>query len=122
MHSSLAKLRYANYMSIHAELNANNWEEAYASVLEVFDGLKNEAVPMEELSMLRRYIKGNLLQSLDGAFAFASYLMNSILYDLDMDRVNSYIQFLDRVDPDEIMATANKYLHEDRFCKIVAGV
>lgn len=122
VHSHLAKLRYANYFGIHAELNADSWEEAYSSIVDVFSELKKDVIPDEELDMVRRYIKGNLMQSLDGAFAFSSYLRNSLVYDLDQNRINKYIHYLDNVKGEDLRALANKYLKEDQFCKIVAGV
>lgn len=122
VHSHLAKLRFANYFSIHAELNADSWEEAYSSIIDVFNDLKRDVLPDEELDMVRRYLKGNLLQSLDGAFAYSSYLRNSLIYNLDQNRVNAYIQYLDNVSGEELRSLANTYLNEDRFCKVVAGV
>lgn len=122
IHSHISILKEASFLSIHAELNASNWEEAYTSVLEVFDDLKKNPISAQELNMVRKYIKGSLLQSLDGAFAFSTYLRNTLIYDLDQNRVNQYINYLDNVDSAEIMRLADQYLQEKSFYKIVAGV
>lgn len=122
IHSHITKLKEASFLSIHAELNAANWEEAYQSVLDVFDDLKNKPIPQQELDMVRKYIKGNLLQSIDGAFAFSGYLKNTILFDMSINRVNTYIQYLNNVKPEELMRLAKQYLLENSFYKIVAGV
>lgn len=122
VHSHITKLKRATFLSIHAELNAENWEEAYASIIEVFDGLKKEAVSNDELEMVRRYIKGSLLQSLDGAFENSSYLKNSLVYGLNAKRVNQYINYLDQIKPQDLIRIAEQYLQEKDFYKIVAGV
>lgn len=122
IHSHITKLKKANYLSIHAELNASNWKEAYSSVLEVFDDLKTNPVSDMELEMVRKYIKGRLLHSVDGAFSFSNYIRNSIAYGLDDNRINAYLHFLDNTDSAEIMRLAKQYLQENSFYKIVAGV
>lgn len=122
IHSSINKLKEASFLSIHAELNAANWEEAYSSVLDVFNDLKENPIPAQELNMVRKYIKGSLLQSIDGAFSYSTYLRNAIVYDMDINRVNEYIHFLDNVDSIELMNLAEQYLQENSFYKIVAGV
>jgi predicted Zn-dependent peptidase len=122
IHSHITNLAHANFLSIHAELNASNWEEAYQSVIEIFDDLKNKPIPQEEMDMVRKYIKGSLLQSIDGALAYSSYLRNTLVFDLEVNRVNEYIHFLDSVQANELMRLAKYYLNEKSFYKIVAGV
>jgi len=122
IHSHITRLKEANFLSIHAELNALNWKEAYASVLEVFEDLKTNRISTKELEMVRKYIKGRLLQSVDGAFSFSNYVRNSVVFGMKDDRINNYLQFLDNVDPEEIMRLAKQYLEEKSFYKIVAGV
>lgn len=122
IHSHITKLRFANFLSIHAELNADNWKEAYTSVLEIFEDLKNNPIPQQELDMVRRYIKGNLLQSVDGALSYSTYIRNTLVLDLNNDRINTYINYLDTADPHVLMSLAKQYLNEKSFFKIVAGV
>jgi predicted Zn-dependent peptidase len=122
IHSQITTLKKASFLSIHAELNAANWKEAYEAVLVIFEELKSTPISQRELDMVRRYIKGNLLQSVDGAFAFSSYLKNSIVFGLDQNRINQYISFLDSLRADQLMQLATQYLNEKSFYKIVAGV
>lgn len=122
VHGHITHLKHADYLSIHAELNAANWEEAYDSILDVFNDLKSNLIDASELEMVRRYIKGNLLQSLDGAFLFSTYLRNSLIYSMEDDRVNQYINYLDKVHPDDLIKLSEQYLNENNFYKIVAGV
>lgn len=122
VHGHLTNLKHAGFISIHTELNASNWEEAYSAIIDVFNDVKSNSINDSELEMVRRYIKGSLLQSLDGAFSYSSYLRNSLVYSLDENRVNHFINYLDKVEPKDLVRLAEQYLNEKDFYKIVAGV
>jgi predicted Zn-dependent peptidase len=122
VHGHITKLKHAAFLGIHAELNAANWEEAYDAIIEVFNDLKVNEIGTNELEMVRRYIKGNLLQSIDGAFSFSSYLRNTIIYSMDVNRLNLYINYLDSMQVGELNQLAKQYLDENSFYKIVAGI
>jgi zinc protease len=122
VHSYITHFKNSSYFSIHSELNRDNWEEAYAETLSVFDDLKTNLVEKEELEMVVRYIKGNLLQSFDGPFAQSNYLMTSLMLGLDKNRAHLYFDYLDHVTPEEIRVSAQNYLNENSFYKVVAGV
>lgn len=122
VHGHLRRLKYASFLTIYAELNASNWEEAYEAIIDVFNDLKNTLISDTELEMVRRYIKGSLLQSIDGAFQFSTYHKNTIVYNLKEDRINKYIQYLDQVKAPELKRLAQQYLIEKDFIKIIAGV
>ena len=72
--------------------------------------------------MVVRYIKGSLLQSVDGPFAQSNYLLTSLMFGLDKNRVHRYFDYLDQVKPEEINTAAQNYLDENTFYKVVAGV
>jgi predicted Zn-dependent peptidase len=122
VHAHLTKLRRASVLMIHSELNADNWEEAYRAIIEVINDLKQKVISNEELEMVRRYIKGSLLHSIDGAFAYSNYHRNTLMYHLETDRINRYIHYLDKVSSVELKNLAEQYLIENNFYKIVAGV
>ena len=122
VHSYITHLKNSSFLSIHSELNRDNWEEAYAETLTVFNDLKTTLVAKEELEMVVRYIKGSLLQSFDGPFAQSNYLLTSLMFGVDKYRAHRYFDYLDQVKPEQIKALAQNYLDENSFYKIVAGV
>ena len=122
VHSYISHVKESSFLSIHSELNRDNWEEAYAETVSVFNDLKTTLVSKEELEMVVRYIKGSLLQSFDGPFAQSNYLLTSLMLGLNKNRAHRYFDYLDRVKPDEIKTAAQNYLDENSFYKIVAGV
>jgi len=122
VHSYITHLKNSSFLSIHSELNRDNWEEAYAETLLVFNDLKTTLVGKEELEMVVRYIKGSLLQSFDGPFAQSNYLLTSLMLGLDKNRAHRYFDYLNGVKPEEIKIAAQNYLDENSFYKIVAGV
>lgn len=122
VHSYITQLKNSSFLSIHSELNRDNWEEAYAETISIFNDLKTTLVEKEELEMVVRYTKGSLLQSFDGPFAQSNYLLNSLMLGLDNNRAHRYFDYLDQVKPEQIKAIAQNYLDENSFYKVVAGV
>jgi len=122
VHAYITQLKNSAFFNIHSELNRDNRDEAYEATLSVFEGLQSKLVEKEELEMVVRYIKGSLLQSFDGPFAQSNYLLTSQVLGLDQNRAHRYFDFLNIVKPEEIMATAQNYLNENSFYKIIAGV
>jgi len=122
VHSSLVHLKKADYLSIHAQLNSENREQAYDSTLEVFNQLKTRKIGTEEFEMVKRYLKGQLLKSLDGPFSQSDYLHGTLMLNLDENRAQHYFEFLERVKPMEIKRIAQNYLNENSLYKIMAGV
>ena len=121
VHAFITHLKHSSFLSIHSELNRDNRDEAYEAILSVFENLKSQPVNKEEIEMVIRYTKGSLLQSFDGPFAQSNYLLTSRILGLDQNRAHHYFDFLNRVTPEEITVTAQNYLNEDTFYKIIAG-
>lgn len=122
VHAFITQLKNSSFFTIHSELNRANRNEAYDATLSVFEELKTELIKIEELEMVIRYIKGNLLQAFDGAFAQSNYLLTSQTLKLDPNRAHRYFDFLNKATPEKIMLTAQNYLDESTFYKIMAGV
>ena len=122
VHSYITHFKDSSFLSIHTELNRDNWEEAYLETLLVFNDLKTTLVEKEELEMVVRYIKGSLLQSFDGPFAQSNYLLTSLMLGLNNNRAHRYFDYLNQVKPEQIKALAQNYLDENSFYKVVAGV
>lgn len=122
VHSSLTLQKECTFFAIHSELNRENRVEAYSAMLGVFEELKSKEIEREELNMVVQYIKGNLLQDMDGPFEQSNQLAVAKILGMERERVHHFFDFLDQVTPGQIRQTAQNFLDETSFYKVVAGV
>ena len=83
--------------------------------------LKNTLVEEGELNLVKSYLMGSLLSSVDGAFNLAGALENTYLYGLDVSYLNQLIQTIEQITPKDLQILANKYFDESQMTQIVVG-
>ena len=83
--------------------------------------LREELISDKELSLVKNYIIGQILNSADGPFAQASLLKNMHVQGVGFEFYESYMTLLDNIDAEALKDLANKYLKEEDLCEIVVG-
>ncbi|MFY8185690.1 MAG: insulinase family protein, partial [Bacteroidia bacterium] len=83
--------------------------------------LREELVDEEELELVKNYILGQFLRSVEGPFALADKFKAIWEYNLDYDYFNKYFKAVQSVTPTELRDLANKYLQEKDLIECVAG-
>ena len=78
-------------------------------------------MPDEELSLVRNYMLGSLLGSLENVFSHADKFKNLYFAGLDYDYYNKYVETVKSTEPGAIKLLAEKYLNVDRFYKVIVG-
>ena len=81
--------------------------------------LRNEAVPEEELLLVRNYMLGSILGDLDGPFHIINRWKTIILNGLPNDFFYKQIETIKTVPAEEIQQLANKYLQPELFYELV---
>ena len=119
--SAVTSLRDAGYFFIATEVGADVCDSALQEIDKEIDILKSELVPDEELNLVRNYMLGSMLGSLENAFSHADKFKNVYFSGLDHRYYADYIQTVKRITPLEIQQLANKYLNTDQFIKVVVG-
>ena len=77
--------------------------------------------PDEELSLVRNYMLGSLLGSLENVFSHADKFKNLYFSGLDYEYYDRYTETVKNVTADELLKLANKYLDFDSFYKVIVG-
>ena len=119
--SGLVSLPGAGYFFITTEVGADVCRQAIDEIYKEVNRLKNDEVPEEELSLVRNYILGSLMRSADGPFSQADVQLGLINLGLDISYFSNLVNKVKTVQPDEILAMANKYWDTGAFVEIVAG-
>ena len=119
--SAVTSLRDAGYFFIATEVGADVCASALQEIENEINMLKSEPVPGEELNLVRNYMLGSMLGSLENAFSHADKFKNVYFSGLDHRYYADYIQTVKNITPEELQQLANEYLDTDRFIKVVVG-
>ncbi len=106
---------------ISTEVNQTNTREAIDEILKEITILGKEPVKKEELEIVRNYMLGNILRSLDGPFALIDNFKS--LHEFGLDNDYNYIleKKIKSIGADEIMELVNTYYNIDDLTIITAG-
>lgn len=119
--SGVASLRQAGYFFLATEVGADVCGSALAEIEKEVNLLRTELVAEEELDLVRNYMLGSLLGSLENAFSHADKFKNIYFAGLDYSYYDNYIQKVKTISAEEIKDTAIKYLDWNAMTKVVVG-
>jgi len=120
--SGMVSLKNAGYLFIASEVKAEVRELAVKEIYNELELLKNKPVSKQELDLVKNYMMGSFLRSIDGPFALAERFIG--IMDLGFDYseyYNRYIHTVKTISPKQIIDLANKYLQANTFFETIAG-
>lgn len=119
--SAVASLKDAGYFFIATEVGAEVCNSALTEIEKEINILKDELVQDEELALVRNYMLGAMLGSLENAFSHADKFKNVYFSGLDYSYYENYIKTVKTITASDLKNLANKYLNTDNFTKVVVG-
>lgn len=119
--SGISSLQQAGYLFIATEVGADVCAAALTEIYKEIDLLKTELVDEEELNLVRNYMLGSMLGSLENVFSHADKFKNIYFAGLDYDYYTKYIHTVKTITADELLVLANKYLNTESFTEVVVG-
>ena len=119
--SGIVSLQNAGYLFIATEVGADVCTSALTEIYKEIELLKNELVEEEELELVRNYMLGSMLGSLENVFSHADKFKNIYFSGLGYDYYERYISKVKVITAGEIKDLANKYLTTEAFTEVVVG-
>lgn len=119
--SGLASLKHAAFFTIASEVGVDATASTLAEIEKEIQKLRNEPVAESELTVVRNYLMGSTLGSLENVFSHADKFKNAYFSGLGLDYYEYYTQVVNAITADDIHRLANTYLDYDRMVKIVVG-
>jgi len=119
--SAVVSMKDAGYFFIATEVGAEVCSSALEEIEKEINLLKTELVPDLELDLVRNYMLGSMLGSLENAFSHADKFKNIHFSGLGYDYYDNYIQTVKTIDAAQIQLLANKYLNTEEFSKVIVG-
>lgn len=118
--SNMVFSKNAGYLIIGTDVGKEVREATVQEVFKEIEGLKKEKVSKEELEMVKNYMKGAFVNSLNTPFAIADKYRSVYLFDLPENYYQNYVTALDAVTAKQIADMANKYLAGD-YIEVTVG-
>lgn len=121
IYSGLGESLSFGHFIISTEVNKTYINDTITAIKYEIERLQNEEISIEELTIVRNYMIGQLLEKSDGAAAMLSCFMSVHKYGLDSDFYQNYIQVIQHISPKRLKELAQKHLNWEDFTIVKIG-
>ena len=119
--SGLVSLQHGGYFFITTEVGVDVTAKAIKEIYFEMDRLRKEKITTDELQLVKNYLLGTFLRSVDGPFAMADRFKGILNYNLGYDYFDRYIATIRAVSASDLMGLANTYFDKDSMIELVVG-
>ncbi|MFD1256865.1 M16 family metallopeptidase [Mucilaginibacter terrae] len=119
--SGISSLKHAGAFFIATEVGADVCRNAVAEIEKEINLLKTELITEEELSLVRNYMLGSLLGSLENVFSHADKFKIIHFAGLNYDYYTRYTNIIKSVTAEDLLQLANRYWDFESFYKVIVG-
>lgn len=121
IHSMIVHYQHAAVFSISSEIGSEFAQKALDEVYKELKRLRTEKVLDDELTLVKNYMAGGLLKSLNGPFALGEMMRMLQEYNLDQDYFSKSIQSIQEASSEDVLQIAQEHLNEDDMLSIMVG-
>lgn len=107
--------------AISSEVGSDIAQKAVDEIRYELKRLRTEKVNSEELNLVKNYISGTFLRTLNGPFALGEVIKSLYENNLPEDYYQKYLDQIHRVSSEDVINIANQYLHEDQMMELIVG-
>ncbi len=119
--SGIASLQEGGYFFIATEVGVDVCKEAVKEIFVEIKKLREELIPDEELDLVKNYLLGTFVRSIDGPFALSEKFISILEYKLDYSFYTAYLNAIRTITPAELRTLAATYLKEEDLIELVVG-
>ncbi len=121
INSNIYSLQHSGYFSIVTEVGSNFSEAALHEIYKEIHKLQSQKVPEDELELVKNYITGQIIRSLDGPLALSEKIRVQIMNDLPDTYYKDFVQEINQTDADDLIFIANQHLDTESLTELVVG-
>lgn len=119
--SGMVSLSHAGYFTISTEVGADVTKDAVKEIYFELNKIQTEKVSDSELALVRNYMLGTFLRSIDGPFALADRFKGIHFNNLGYDYYERYVETIRSISSGKLMELANKYWKKEDMIELVVG-
>jgi zinc protease len=121
IHSSVDTMHHDGYFYIGSEVGNDVVDKTLVEIYKEMAILTNDLVGEEELSMVKNYLLGNMLNMIDGPFAVGDVVRTFITEGLPFDAWDSFVDKIRTIEAPEIRDLAQRYFKKEDFFEVIVG-
>ena len=121
IHSSFASYPHGGFIEISSEVGKDVRDATMKEIAHEINLLRTELIGDEELQVVKNYMSGKILRSVDGPMKFSETLKSLLIYKQDLSYIQQLLTTVREVTSEELMALANKYFDYDKMYKVTVG-
>jgi len=119
--SGIADMKHTAYFTLATEVGVDVTGATLSEIEKEINLLKSQPIAEGELELVRNYMMGSLLGSLENIFSHADKFKQAYFSGISLDYFDYYQQQILNMDVETVQRIANTYLDFDRMEKIVVG-
>lgn len=114
-------MQNGGYFFISTEVGVDVCKNAINEIYFEMDRLRNENITEDELELVKNYLLGTFLRSVDGPFAMAERFKGLLEYNLSYDYFDKYIATIKGISASRLRDLANTYFDKESMIELVVG-
>lgn len=119
--SNMVSYQKSGYFVISSEIGSEHVIPAMKEIEIEIKRICDEPLPEKELELVKNYMIGVLLRSIDGPFAVSEAVKSVVEYGLGIQYYNDFLVKINSVTSDELAETAREYLDPASMISLIAG-
>lgn len=119
--SALVSFQQSGHFFISSEVGSDVTEDALHEVYLEINKLQQDLIPADELNLVKNYMLGSFLRSLDGAFALSENYKGLLEYGLNYQYFQDFVDVIKSITSQELRDLAGKYLDKSSLTQLTVG-
>jgi len=121
IYSTIDMMWNDGYLMVGAEVDNSNINLVLDEIKSEFKTLQNELIRTDELTLVKNYLKGNLLNLMNGPFNSIELMRLIAVFGYDLEFFNNFMYQLHNIQPDKLQELAKSYLNPEDFTEVIVG-
>lgn len=119
--SGIASMEFASFFTIASEVGTEVCGATLIEIEKEIQKLKTEKVGDDELALVKNYLLGSLMGSLENVFSHTDKFKQVYFAGLSLSYYDYYTEVVNKITSEELVQLANRYLDYDNMVKVVVG-
>jgi zinc protease len=121
VHSYFSAKKYAGMFEAGLQTKNSSANIAIDEIVKEMKKIRTEPVSDKELADAKSYLTGSFPLRVDTNDKIAGFLVGVEFYDLGLDYIDKYKNYINSVSTADVLRVAKKYLHPEEFVLVVVG-
>ena len=119
--SAFASLQHSGFFTLSTEVGVDKTQDTLQEIEKEFKILRETSAPVQEIELVKQYILGSVLGSVESIFSHADKYKAVYFHDMDLSYYQYYDQVVRSMNAAEVQRLAQQYFDYDQLFKVVVG-